>query len=132
MSEIKKNFGNKIFSKRVLLVGVSYREDTNDTRYSPAEKVFNFFKKMSCKLEFYDPVVNYWKYSDSFTIKKNELKKFDVYVYLTKHSAFKNLNIKHKKKSLIFDLNHVLETKKRIKISKNKNYESYFIGSKKL
>ena len=132
MSEIKKNFGNKIFSKRVLLVGVSYREDTNDTRYSPAEKVFNFFKKMSCKLEFYDPVVNYWKYSDSFSIKKNELKKFDVYVYLTKHSAFKNLNIKHKKKSLIFDLNHVLETKKRIKISKNKNYESYFIGSKKL
>ena len=87
---------------------------------------------MSCKLKFYDPVVNYWKYSDSFSIKKNELKKFDVYVYLTKHSAFKNLNIKHKKKSLIFDLNHVLETKKRIKISKNKNYESYFIGSKKL
>ena len=44
MSEIKKKFNKKIFNKKVLLIGVSYREDTNDTRYSPAEKVFKFLK----------------------------------------------------------------------------------------
>ena len=54
----------------------------------------------------------------------------NIYVYLIKHQSFKNLNIKYKNKSLIIDLNHVLETKKRIKILKNKNYQSYFIGSK--
>ena len=132
MSEIKRKFSKIIFAKKVLLIGVSYREDTNDTRYSPAENVLNFFKKMNCKIRFYDPIVNYWGFTNSYSIKKSELKNFDVYVYLTKHHLFKNLNILHKKKSLILDLNHVIEENQRLKISQNKNYQSYFIGSKQL
>ena len=132
MSEIKNKFNKKILGKKVLLIGVSYREDTNDTRYSPAEGVFNFFKKMSCKLNFYDPIVNYWEYTNSYSTEKKDLKNFDVYVYLIKHQTFKKLNIVYKNKSLILDLNHVLEKQKRLKILKNKNYESYFIGSKQL
>ena len=127
---IKKYFGKKIFGKKVLLIGVSYREDTNDTRYSPAEGVFKFFKKMNCKTSFYDPIVNYWNFIDSYSIEKNFLSNFDVYVYLIKHQAFKKLNISYKKNSLILDLNHVLENKKKSKIYNNKNYDSYFIGSK--
>lgn len=132
MSEIKRKFSKIIFAKKVLLVGVSYREDTNDTRYSPAENVLNFFKKMNCKIRFYDPIVNYWDFTNSYSIKKSELKNFDVYVFLTKHHLFKNLNILYKKKSLILDLNHVIEENQRLKISQNKNYQSYFIGSKQL
>lgn len=130
MSEIKKKFSKKILGKKVLLIGVSYREDTNDTRYSPAEGVFNFFKKMRCKLKFYDPIVGFWDYSQSHSIEKKKLKNFDVYVYLIKHQSFKKLNIPYKNKSLILDLNHVLESKKKLIISTNKNYETYFIGSK--
>ena len=132
MSEIKNKFTKKIQGKKVLLIGVSYREDTNDTRYSPAEGVFDFFKKMRCELNFYDPIVNYWEYLDSYSIEKKDLNNFDVYVYLIKHQSFKRLSIIYKKKSLILDLNHVLERKKKLKISKNKNYKSYFIGSKQL
>ena len=65
-------------------------------------------------------------------MKKKDLKNFDVYVYLIKHQSFKNLSIPYRVKSLILDLNHVLEEKKKLKISKNKNLESYFIGSKKI
>ena len=132
MSEIKNKFTKKIQGKKVLLIGVSYREDTNDTRYSPAEGVFDFFKKMRCELNFYDPIVNYWEYLDSYSIEKKDLNNFDVYVYLIKHQSFKRLSIIYKKKSLILDLNHVLDKKKKLKISKNKNYKSYFIGSKQL
>jgi len=130
MSEIKNKFRKKIFGKKVLLIGVSYREDTNDTRYSPAEGVFEFFKKMNCKTSFYDPIVNYWDFTDSYSIEKKLLNNFHVYVYLIKHQSFKKLNIPHKKNSLILDLNHVLENKKKVKILNNKNYDSYFIGSK--
>ena len=132
MSEIKNKFKKRIFGKKVLLIGVSYREDTNDTRYSPAERVFNFFKKMRCKVNFYDPVVDYWQFLKSHSIKINDLKNYDVYVYLIKHQSFKKLKIQYKKKSLILDLNHVIERNNRIKISKNKQYYSYFIGSKQL
>ena len=130
MSEIKDKFKKRVINKRVLLIGVSYREDTNDTRYSPAEGVFDFFKKIRCKVQFYDPVVNFWEYANGYSIKKKYLNNFDVYVHLTKHQFFKELNVPYKKNSLIFDLNHTLNMKKRLEILKNKNYESYFIGSK--
>ncbi len=130
MSEVRHRFKEKIYRKRILLIGVSYREDTSDTRYSPAESVFAFFKKMHCKISFYDPVVNYWEYAKNYSIKRNFLSNFDVYVYLVSHKSFKKLKIKYKNKSLILDLNHVLEKKKKLEILKNKNYESFFIGSK--
>tara|TARA_B100000029_G_scaffold516521_1_gene630532 strand:+ start:132 stop:1484 length:1353 start_codon:yes stop_codon:yes gene_type:complete len=130
MLEIKRRFSKRLLGKKVLLIGVSYREDTNDTRYAPAEKVFNFLKKVGCKLSFYDPIVDYWEYANTYSVEKKYLKDFDVYVYLTKHQLFKNLKIAYKNKSLILDLNHVLDKKKRLEISKNKKYESYFIGSK--
>ena len=109
---------------------MSYREDTNDTRYSPAEKVFKFFKKNGCKVNFYDPIVNFWNYPKSYSIDKKNLKDFQVYVYLTKHKSFEKLKILHKKNSLILDLNHVLNKRKKLEILKSKNHESYFIGSK--
>jgi len=130
MAEIADKFNGKIFGKKVLLIGVSYKEDTNDTRYSPAEKVFNFFKKKKCKLSFYDPIVNYWNYSKNYSVNRSNLKNYDIYVYLVKHQLFKNLNIDYKKKALILDLNHVLNNNKKLKILKSKYYKSYFIGSK--
>ena len=130
MSEIKDKFKKKIIGKKVLLIGVSYKEDTNDTRYSPAEKVFDFFKKMHCKVQFYDPVVNYWEYANNYSIEKKYLRNFDIYVHLIKHQLFNKLKIQYKNKSLILDLNHTLHKNKRMKILKSKNYDCYFIGSK--
>ena len=130
MSEIEKKFKKKIYGKKVLLVGVSYKEDTNDTRFSPAEKVHNFLKKKNCKLSFYDPIVNYWEYSKGYSINKKHLKNYDIYIYLVKHQLFKKLNINYKKRAIILDLNHVLDAKKKSKIIRNKSYKSYFIGSK--
>ena len=92
----------------------------------------NFFKKQNCKLDFYDPVVNYWKYTKNFSIDKKQLRNYDVYVYLIKHNYFNNLKIKYKENSIIFDLNHVLKKDNKLKILKNKKYKSYFIGSKKI
>ena len=130
MTEIKNRFNKKILGKRVLLLGVSYREDTNDTRYSPAEGVFKFLNKMRCKVSFYDPIVNYWEYTKNYSIEKKYLNNFDVYIYLIGHQIFKRLEIRYKRKSLILDLNHVLQKKIKLKILNNKNYTSFFIGSK--
>ena len=132
MSEIENKFKNKIHGKKALLIGVSYKEDTNDTRFSPAEKVYNFLKKKKCKLSFFDPIVNYWQYSKDFSINKKYLNNFDIYIYLVKHQTFRSLDINYKKRSIILDLNHVLDEKKKTKISRNKNYKSYFIGSRTL
>ena len=97
MSEIENIYKNKIYGKKALLVGVSYKEDTNDTRFSPAEKVYSFLQKKNCKLSFFDPIVNYWEYAKSFSVDKKDLKKYDIYIYLVRHKSFQNLNIYYKK-----------------------------------
>ena len=130
MIEIKKKFKGLIAKKKVLLIGVSYRQDTNDTRHSPAENVFNFLKKMKCNVSFFDPNVGYWDYIKKKTVSKNEIKNFDIFIYLTKHKIFKDLKIGFKKNSVILDLNQVLDKNKKEKILVNKNLKSYFIGSK--
>jgi UDP-N-acetyl-D-glucosamine dehydrogenase len=132
MGELKKKFKNLLIKKKVLLLGVSYRQDTNDTRNSPAEDVFDFLKKMKCNVSFFDPNVDYWNYIDQRSISKNEIKNFKVFIYLTQHKIFNNLKIGFKKNSVILDLNHVLDKKKKEKILLNKNLKSYFIGSKSI
>ena len=72
---------------------------------------------MRCNINFHDPVVNYWEYAKDYSIK-NFLNNFDVYVYLVNHKSFKKLNIHYKNKSLILDLNHVLERKKETRYFK--------------
>jgi nucleotide sugar dehydrogenase len=129
MTEIKEKYKENIIGKKVLLIGVSYKEDTNDTRFSPAEKVYDYFKKLNCDLSFFDPIVKYWQYNNSFSVNKKSLDKYDVYVYLIKHQSLNKLNIKYKKRSLILDLNHVLDYRKKLKIINNKSYKNYFIGS---
>lgn len=130
MSEIKKKFNGLLTKKKVLLIGVSYRQDTNDTRHSPAENVFDFLKKMKCKVSFFDPNVGYWDYIKKKTVSKNEIKNFKVFIYLTKHKIFKDLKIGFKKNSVILDLNHVLDKKEKKRILLNENLKSYFVGSK--
>ena len=81
-------------------------------------------------MDFYDPVVGNCEYAKDKTTKKIFLDNFDLYVYLVIKKSFKKLKIKYKNKSLILDLNHVLDEKKKLEILKNKNYKSFFIGSK--
>ena len=75
---------------------------------------------MKCKISFYDPIVDYWNYVNSYSIKKSNLKKFDVYIHLVKHKSFRNLKIDYKKNSLILDLNNTLAGMKK---KKNKRKE---------
>ena len=70
---------------------------------------------MKCKISFYDPFVNYWNYVNSYSIKKGNLKNFDVYIHLIKHKLFKNLKIDYKKNSLILDLKQYISWDKKKK-----------------
>jgi len=128
MREVKNKFKDKIFNKKVLLIGVSYREDTNDTRHSPARAVYKYFKKLKCKIKFFDPVVDYWDYCKKKSIEKSNFNKFDIYVHLINHKYFHKLKFVYKKRSIILDLNHVINAANRKKI-KNDKHSTYFIGS---
>ena len=51
---------NKVEGKRILICGVSYRQDVADTRYSPSETVYIKLKEMGALVSCHDPYVEFW------------------------------------------------------------------------
>ncbi len=126
---VTKNL-KSIREKRILICGLTYKEDTNDMRFSPA---INFLKKLQTKcgkLSVYDP---YIKKKDiklkKINIIKNINSSFDIIIFCVAHSKFKNLPLKKIINKKIFDLNRVLSFKQKKLLRSQKN-KLFLLGSK--
>ena len=114
-------------------MGVSYKEDIEDTRNSPANKIYNFFKKKQCQISVFDPLVKIWS---EFDIKvKNQIpnfQKFNIIIFITRHSVYRKIkfNIKLKPNLIIFDSNNVLSSSQRKKLNSNDKIQFYALGRK--
>jgi len=56
---LKKHYQN-LSNSKVLLLGVSYRGDVGDTRYSPVENLYNYLSAAGAHISCHDPYVKYW------------------------------------------------------------------------
>ena len=56
---LKKEINN-LKEKKILLLGVSYRSDVGDTRYTPVEPFYNYLIKDGAKIQLHDPYVRFW------------------------------------------------------------------------
>ena len=91
---MKKELGDfDIKDKNILLLGVSYRSNVGDTRYSPVERFYNYLKRDGANIYLHDPYVNYWeevkiKVNDSLNqIFKSEI---DIVIISTAHDEYKD------------------------------------------
>ncbi|MDC3350526.1 nucleotide sugar dehydrogenase [Flavobacteriaceae bacterium] len=57
---LKKEINN-LNGKKILLLGVSYRSDVGDTRYTPVEPFYNYLIKEGAKIKLHDPYVRFWE-----------------------------------------------------------------------
>jgi len=55
-----RNMGQPVAAAEVLVLGVSYREDVGDTRYSGSEIVVRRLTEMGASLRVHDPYVDNW------------------------------------------------------------------------
>ncbi len=102
-----KNKIKKIANKKILLLGVSYRSDVGDTRYTPVEPFYNYLKKEGAIIYLHDPYVKLWEelniHVDNNIDSLFELD-FDVVVITTAHKEYQNskhlLKLLLKKKNL--------------------------------
>lgn len=114
-----------IKNSRILLVGMSYKEDIADLRESPSLEVYELLRKQRGMVEFYDSYIESFKYKEE-TIKRISLteegiKQYDVVVILSKHN---NMDYKWLLKNavLIYDTRNVykdIENNKIIKLGQN-------------
>ncbi len=118
----------KLEKKSIAILGVSYREDVGDARYSPSKVFYDALRSYNgLKCSVHDPYLNSWpevpeaQFINSFF----QLKKFDIIVLATRHKQYLNINEKSwvnylKKGSLVVDANNILDDAKIRSLLMNK------------
>ena len=89
---LKKEISN-INKKKILLLGVSYRSDVGDTRFTPVEPFYNYLIKDGAKIELHDPYVKFWE-EKGVEVSKSIEKVFEsepnIVVITTAHKEYKD------------------------------------------
>lgn len=108
----------KINNSKILILGVSYKKDSADTRETPTIKIINLLRNLGCNVDVSD------KYCSGDYLSKNKLKnvivnynnikKYDCTFIVTDHSYF-NYRMIEKYSKFIVDCRGKLKT-----VSKNK------------
>jgi len=118
LNKLRKYFGGSVKGKKILLLGISYREDVGDTRYSPSETFFTEAQKEGAQIIVHDPLVEYWE-ETKMHVPKNltDPNSFDAIVFAVPHQAYREISfnnwLKPNYNGLIFDSNNVLTDKQR-------------------
>ncbi len=122
---IKHNYSKSLKNKKILLIGVTYKNDVGDIRNSPSIELAKKLIKSKAKIYYYDPLVN--EQIKNFNKVNTVEDCYDIILLCVKHENFKKfsfIKFKKMKKTVFFDLNDVLEnklyekTKKKCKIYK--------------
>ena len=99
----------------ILILGVSYKKDINDTRESPAIDIIQLLLNAQAIVDYYDPHVPNFNldstiYKSIAKIDKKILINYDACVIVTDHSNI-DYELIHKNCRLIIDTRNVLEGK---------------------
>lgn len=111
-NRIKKLIGNNLKNKKILILGVAYRQDVDDTRHSA---VFTLYKKLlssGANLTCHDPMVKFWKEANlEIDNKLPNSSNFDMIIFTVPHSYYIKMNIESwlgNNRSVIYDCDNVL------------------------
>jgi len=109
----KKNI--KIKGAKILIMGLTFKENCPDTRNSGVQNVINELKKYECKLNLYDPWADrdeIKKTTGIYPILETSINTYDAILITVAHDQFKSLgfeNIKNfcKKNHVIYDFKNL-------------------------
>ena len=106
---IKK--GHKIEGSKVLVLGITFKENCPDIRNSRVIDVIEELKEFGCNIDLYDPWadLNEVKYEYNLELtKKLDTSKYEAIVLAVAHNEFKSLKLKTKD-NVVFDIKSILD-----------------------
>ena len=114
----KKNKSN--FKKRVLIMGVTFKENCPDVRNSKVMDLYKYLKSKKIYVDLYDPVANIDEFEKLYKtrlIKKIRSNFYDGILISVRHLKFVKLGFKKikkfaKKDSIVFDLKSIFPKEK--------------------
>ena len=124
---MKKAFAlESIINKKILLLGVSYRSDVGDTRYSPVEPFYLNCVDSKAIVDTHDPYVQYWEEINIKVSQDLEEKldmTWDIIVFSAAHSEYKNPKVISKISKMsnvkVLDTLGILKEKDIVELNKN-------------
>lgn len=109
--------------KSVLLLGLAYRSEVDDTRHAPAEAFYREATRRGADLTCHDPYVNFWN-ELAIPISKDLPRPvdFDAIVFAVPHNVYRQLDVVAwlgNARPLIYDCDNVLSdgTRSRLRAS---------------
>ena len=105
----------KINSAKILILGVSFKEDCPDIRNTKVIDIFDELIEYNCKVSIYDPWVNAEEAKKEYGInllKNVPINYFDGIIIAVSHKIFKKMGIQKirsfgKSKNAVYDLKHL-------------------------
>ena len=106
---IKK--GHSIKGSRVLILGITFKENCPDIRNSRVIDVINELKDFGCIIDVYDPWADSKEVKREYNIKllksktqNSKLKTYDAVILAVGHNEFKNLEFNVNNKRVVYDI----------------------------
>ena len=120
-NRIEKIFSTKkikMSKAKILLLGITFKENCTDTRNSKIVDLYNIFIKQNAKVDVYDPLAIKEDVQRHFNIELlnfNDISKikYDCVIIGVPHDCFLNINIKQflKDESVVFDIKGIFKEK---------------------
>ena len=107
---IKK--GHKIENSKVLILGITFKENCPDIRNSRVIDVIKELQEFGCNIDIYDPWANKEevKREYNFKLQNNvETLKYDAIVLAVAHNEFKTLDLRSIDNSVVFDIKSIID-----------------------
>ncbi len=121
-SQILNRYHKSLNGANILALGVSYKQDIDDYRESPALRVIEIMKEKGCKVKYYDPYVAEYKYKGKkfrgeVELTSDLIKGSDLVIVLSAHSKV-DYDFVQQNAIAIFDTKNVMS-----KVIKRDNIE---------
>lgn len=117
IKRLQQLLGGDLDAKRVLVMGVTYREDVADTRHSPAEMFVIEARKRGAEVIPHDPLVDHWRELDiAVRSALPPSESIDAIVFAVPHRAYRELDLQGwlaAGRPAVLDANNVLSAEQR-------------------
>ena len=107
----------KFSNTRILILGVTFKENTPDTRNTKVIDFVKYLKQKNLKVDIFDPNVPSKRNKKIKTISNPKKTTYDVIVLAVAHKEFKEMGLSNirsfgKKDFILFDLKYMFKKSK--------------------
>lgn len=94
LGRLRDRLGGRLAGRRILLLGVTYREDVGDTRQSPAQTFVEAAEREGARVALQDPLIDHWPELDRPVSRDlPEASSFDAVVFALPAAFYRRIDL---------------------------------------